>query len=315
MGDKAEHNEMYDVAVIGAGPAGMTAAIYTTRAGFKTAIIESLSPGGQMAITEHLENYPGFDQSTSGYELSEIMSRQAESFGAEIVYDQVESVCVDCTPKRLKLYDKDLLARAVIIATGARPAKLGVPGEEELLGKGVSYCATCDGNFFKDKDVAIVGGGDTAVADAMYLSRICNKITIYVRGDRLTATPIYKDKLQEFENVEIVWNTIVTKILPNDSGVVGGVILKSLETDKEKEVACSAVFIAVGSTPNSEFLNGQLELDHKGHIVANDLGVTSAPGVFAAGDVRTKRLRQVTTAVADGALCAESASEYLSQQK
>lgn len=311
MDKSTESMVVYDVAVIGAGPAGLTAAMYTSRAGFSTALIEGVSPGGQMATTEHLENYPGFNQSTSGYELSEIMYRQAESFGAQTIYDQVESICVDCSPKRLKLYEGELLANAVIVATGARPAKLGVPGEDDLFGKGVSYCATCDGNFFRGKDVAVVGGGNTAAADAIYLSHICNKITIYVRGSKLAATAIYHEHLFELENVEIVWNTIVTEILPDADGRVGGVKTKSCETGEESQESCSAVFVAVGSTPNSEFLNGQVELDAKGHIVADDIGVTSVAGVFAAGDVRTKRLRQVTTAVADGALCAESAAEYL----
>lgn len=304
---------LYDVAVIGAGPAGLTAAMYTARGGFSTAIIESVSPGGQMATTEHLENYPGFDRSTSGYELSEIMYRQAEAFGAQMIYDEVKSISADNDPKKLELYSHELEAKTVIVATGARPAKLGIPGEEELLGRGVSYCATCDGNFFRGKDVVIVGGGDTAAADAIYLSRICNKIAIFVRSDRLSATAIYHERLKELDNVDIVWNTIVTEIFPGEDGRVGGVSITNRDTGDMQRFDCSAVFVAIGSMPNSEFLDGQIELDPSGHIVADEMGITSAAGVFAAGDVRTKRLRQVTTAVADGALCAESASEYLMQ--
>ncbi len=304
----------YDTAIVGAGPAGMTAAMYCARAGLSCAIIEMLAPGGQMAQTEHLENYPGFNQSTSGYELSEIMSEQATSFGAEIVYDEVKSIDFGAQPKRIEMAYGTVYAKTIIIATGARPAKLGLSGEDELTGAGVSYCATCDGNFFKGKDVCVVGGGDTAVADAIYLSRICNKVSIIVRRDVLRATAIYNVKLKEFDNVDIVWNTIVEGIEESD-GAVSGVRVKNVVSDETSEIACSALFVAIGTVPNTEFLDGKLELDHTGHIVTSDTGESSIPGVYAAGDVRAKKLYQVTTAVADGANAAEDVAEYLIQHE
>lgn len=304
----------YDTAIIGAGPAGLTAAMYCARAGLKCAVVEMLSPGGQMAQTEHLENYPGFNASTSGYELSEIMSDQATSFGAETVYDQVQSVDFDASPKVLHMAYGQLKAKTVIIASGARPAKLGIEGEDELTGSGVSYCATCDGNFFKDKDVCVVGGGDTAVADAIYLSRICRKVYILVRRDVLRATAIYNSKLKELDNVEVVWNTIVQSFAQED-GVLTGVNVKNVRSKDEKQIAVSACFVAVGTVPNTEFLDGAVELDMQGRIITNSVGETSIPGVYAAGDVRTKSLYQVTTAVADGANSAEDAAEYLIQHE
>ena len=305
----------YDALIIGAGPAGLTAEMYCARAGLTCAIIERLAPGGQMALTEHLENYPGFNQSTSGYELSEIMTKQATSFGAQIIYDAVLSVDFAACPKKLSLASgTELFARTVIIATGVRPAKLQVPGEEEFAGSGVSYCATCDGNFFRDKDVCVVGGGDTAVADAIYLSRICRKVSIIVRRDVLRATAIYNIKLREFDNVDIVWNTTVEEILGSDFAVTG-IKTKNKITGEERVIDCSALFVAIGTVPNTEFLKGAVDLDDKGFIITNDVGMTSVPGVYAAGDIRSKKLHQITTAVADGANAAEDAAEYLIQHE
>ncbi len=305
-------SKLYDVAIIGAGPAGLTAAMYCARAGLATALVESISPGGQLAQTEHVENYPGFNQSTSGYELSQIMHEQAESFGAETIYDEVADVDFTGRPFVLTMAYGTLEARAVIVATGARPAKLGLEREDELKGSGVSYCATCDGNFYKGRDVCIVGGGDTAAADAIYLSRICRKISIFVRKDVLRATAIYHEKLKTLPNVEIVWNTVVDGILEDD-GRVAGVRVRDVKTGDEREVPVSALFVAIGTTPNSEFLNGKLELDLQGNIVADEMGRTSVPGVFAAGDVRVKELRQVSTGVGDGANAADAVAGYLLQ--
>lgn len=308
-----ESVEVYDVAVIGAGPAGMCAALYAQRSGLSTAMLESVSFGGQMAQTEHIENYPGFNQSTSGYELAEIMFDQAESFGVTTIYDEVVGVDFSTSPMRLKGAENDVLARSVIVASGARPAKLGIDKEEELLGQGVSYCATCDGNFYKGKDVVIVGGGDTAAADAIYLSRICRKVYMLVRRDVLRATAIYSERLKSIENVEIIWNTIVDELI-DDDGLLCAVMAKSKVDGSVKRIDCSALFVAVGSVPNVEFLDGELELDQTGHIVSDAVGKTGRRGVFAAGDVRAKRLRQVTTAIGDGANAAESASEYLATE-
>ncbi len=311
---RAADSTVYDAAIVGAGPGGLTAAMYCARAGLRCVIVEMLSPGGQLAQTEHLENYPGFNQSTSGYELSEIMSDQATSFGAEVVYDQVVSVDFEACPKVLRLTEGLMLAKTVIVASGARPAKLGVPGEEEFAGAGVSYCATCDGNFFKGKDVCVVGGGDTAAADAIYLSRICDTVTVFVRRDVLRATAIYNTKLRELDNVRIVWNTIVESI-EGDDGAVVGVSVRNVQTGETAKVPVSACFIAVGTVPNTEFLDGALELGQTGRIVTNSVGETSVPGVYAVGDVRMKSLYQVTTAVADGANAAEDAAEYLIQHE
>lgn len=310
----SNEEKVYDTIVIGGGPAGLTAAMYAARAGLDCAIIEMLSPGGQMAQTEHLENYPGFNQSTSGYELSEIMADQATSFGTEFIYDQVLSVDFEQSPKVLKTSSGDIKTRTVIVATGARPAKLGIDKEEVLTGSGISYCATCDGNFFRDKEVCVVGGGDTAVADAIYLSRICKKVYIIVRRDVLRATAIYNSKLKEMDNVEIVWNTIVKEFVEDD-GMLSGVKLHNLNTNEDSVLNVSACFVAVGTVPNDEFLDGALELDEHGRIVTNSTGESSVPGVYAAGDVRAKELYQVTTAVADGANSAEDAAEYLIQHE
>ncbi len=306
---------VYDTLIIGAGPAGLTAAMYAARAGLKCAVIERLAPGGQMALTEHLENYPGFNQSTSGYELSQVMEAQATQFGAETIYDAVLSVDFTACPKKLFLASgRELLAKTVIIATGVRPAKLGVPGEEEFSGSGISYCATCDGNFFRDKDVCVVGGGDTAVADAIYLSRICHKVSIIVRRDVLRATAIYNTKLREFDNVEIIWNTTVEEIIGSDF-VVTGIKVKNVITGEERIIDCAALFVAIGTVPNIELLGDAVERDATGHIVTNSVGETGVPGVYAAGDIRSKTLRQITTAVADGANAAEDAAEYLIQHE
>lgn len=306
---------VYDTLIIGAGPAGLTAAMYAARAGLKCAVIERLAPGGQMALTEHLENYPGFNQSTSGYELSQVMEAQATQFGAETIYDAVLSVDFTACPKKLFLASgRELLAKTVIIATGVRPAKLGVPGEEEFSGSGISYCATCDGNFFRDKDVCVVGGGDTAVADAIYLSRICHKVSIIVRRDVLRATAIYNTKLREFDNVEIIWNTTVEEIIGSDF-VVTGIKIKNVITGEERIIDCAALFVAIGTVPNIELLGDAVERDATGHIVTNSVGETGVPGVYAAGDIRSKTLRQITTAVADGANAAEDAAEYLIQHE
>lgn len=293
----------------------MTAAMYCARAGLDCAIIEMLSPGGQMAQTEHLENYPGFNQSTSGYELSEIMETQATEFGAKLIYDEVSHIDFDDHPFKISLASgSDLEAKTIIIATGARPAKLGLPDEDALLGAGVSYCATCDGNFYKGKDVCVVGGGNTAVADAIYLSRICKSVNIIVRDDVLRATAIYNAKLKELHNVTITWNTIVKEFKQVD-GKLTGIAVYDKQNEKSFEIDCSAVFVAIGTVPNVEFLNGALTLDERGRIVTNSVGETSIPGVYAAGDVREKELYQVTTAVADGANAAEDVAQFLIQHQ
>lgn len=306
-------SELFDVAVIGAGPAGLTAGIYAARAGLSCAMFERLTPGGQLALTEHLENYPGFTQSTSGFELTMMMHGQATSFGARTISEEVSSVEVEGAVKRIITPFTTYEARAVIVASGARPATLGLPGEEALIGHGVSYCATCDGNFFRGQDVVIVGGGDTAAADAIYLSRICRKVYLVHRRDALRATPIYHQRLAEIENLEFVWSSEVVGYLVEEGAVVGAQV-RAVSDGSMRDIPCKAVFIAIGSRPNTEFLGGAVALDKAGYVLAQEDGRTNVEGVYAAGDVRVKALRQAVTAVADGALCADMAADYLAER-
>lgn len=301
---------VYDVAVIGSGPAGMTAALYASRAGLSVALFERITPGGQLGQTEHIENYPGFPDGINGFDLAFAMKQQADRFGTHNIGEEILSVDFEATPKLLKTGFAEYSAKSVIIATGAKPRRLGVELEEDLQGRGLSYCATCDGNFFRDRDVVIVGGGNTAVADAIYMARIARKVYVVHRRDALRATAIYHRMLEETENVEFIWNSGIKELLAKD-GMLGGVLVEHVESGDISEVNCSGLFVAVGTVPNTEFLGGALELDPTGYIVAGESGETGIPGVFAAGDVRVKPLRQVATAIADGANTAEAAAEYL----
>ena len=280
-----------DVAVIGAGPAGLTAGLYAARAGLEAVVFERIAPGGQLAQTEHMENYPGFPDGTNGFELAFSMKQQADRFGVRNVGEEVLSVDFTQNPKVLKTAFNEYR-------------------EEELQGRGVSYCATCDGNFFRDKTVMVVGGGNTAAGDAIYLSRICKKVYLVHRRDKLRATAIYHKRLEDLPNLEFVWNAVPRKLVA-DEGKLAGVRLEMLETGEERDIAVDGLFVAVGTEPNTEFLGGALQCDETGYIVADESCATEVPGVFAAGDVRTKFLHQVVTAVSDGAVCAEEAAEYL----
>lgn len=302
---------MVDLAVIGAGPAGMTAALYGSRAGLSVLMFERIMPGGQLAQTEHLENYPGYAQSTSGFELAMAMHAQAETFGAKLVSEEVLGVDLSCEIKIVTTSSGSYQARSLIIATGARPRHLGLSGEDELQGRGLSYCATCDGNFFRGVDVAVVGGGNTAAADALYLSRICNKVYLIHRRDKLRATAIYHQRLHGIDNIEFIWDSEVQELLSENGMLIGLRVFNKLD-ESSSVLDVEALFVAVGTAPNTEFLNGALELDAQGYIVADETGKTATAGVFAAGDVRSKSLRQVVTAVSDGAVCAEEAAAYLS---
>ncbi len=305
-------NERADVAIIGAGPAGLTAGLYAARGGLSAIAIERVAAGGQLAQTHLIENYPGFPEGAEGWKLAYDMQKQAESYGMRLASDDIVSVDFTSTPKRITAASGNTYeARAVIIASGAKPRHLGVPGEEELAGRGVSYCATCDGNFFKGKTVAVVGGGNTAAGDALYLARLCEKVYLIHRRDSLRATKIYHDHLQETPNVEFVWNSVTERIVEGAGGTVEAIEVLDRLTNEKRTIPCSAVFVAVGLVPNTEFLYGAVDLDEGGYVKADDHGRTSVAGVFAAGDVRSKYLRQVVTAVADGAQCAETAAEYL----
>lgn len=306
----APEQQAFDVAVIGAGPAGLTAGLYAARAGLRTAIFERMAPGGQLAQTEHIDNYPGFPQGAGGFELAWQMKEQADRFGVQHISEEIMAADLTAAPKTLATPYGTYQARSVIIATGARPRKLGVPGEAELTGHGVSYCATCDGNFFRGKTVMVVGGGNTAAADAIYLARLAQRVIVVHRRNALRATPVYHNQLEQLENVEFMWESEV-RALDGAQGKLASAQVEHLATGALETVPVDGVFVAVGTQPNTEFLAGALPLDEGGYAKASESGVTPIPGVFAAGDVRAKQLRQVVTAVADGAVCAEQAASYV----
>lgn len=300
---------VYDLIVVGGGPGGYTAALYAARAGLDTLALEKLSAGGQMALTEEIDNYPGFEDGIDGFTLAEKMQRQAERFGAKSAYAQVERMDLAASPKVLETSEGTFYSRAVVLATGANPRALGLPEEAALTGRGVAYCAACDGMRYKGKTVVVVGGGNSAAADAMLLSRIAKKVILVHRRDTLRATKVYHAPLMEAENIEFCWNSTVTELLHKDK--LTGVKLKNVNTGQETVIPCDGVFISVGRKPATELVAGQLELDRSGYIIADETTKTSLPGVYAVGDVRTKPLRQVVTAVADGATAVHMAEEYL----
>lgn len=265
-----------------------------------------------MALTHQLDNYPGFEEGVDGFELAFKMQQQAERFGAETVYADVIGVDLEGGVKMVRTDDGTLFARTVVIATGANPRELGVEGEKELVGRGVAYCASCDGMFYKGKKVVVVGGGNTAAADALLLSRIAEKVVVVHRRDTLRATKIYHEPLEKAENVEFKWNSVVSELLSD--GKLTGIKIKDVVTGEESVVECDGLFVSVGRQPATEVFKGQVELDPAGYVVAGESTVTSVPGVFAVGDVRTKEVRQVVTAVADGAVAVHHAEEFLAQK-
>ena len=300
---------VYDMIVVGGGPGGYTAALYAARAGLDTLVLEKLSAGGQMALTEEIDNYPGFEDGIDGFTLAEKMQQQAERFGAKSEYAQVERMDLTAAPKVLETSEGIFYAKTVAVATGANPRELGLANEAALTGRGVAYCAACDGMRYKDKTVVVVGGGNSAAADAMLLSRIAKKVILVHRRDTLRATKIYHEPLMQAENIEFRWNSTVTELLHTDK--LTGVRLKDVNTGMETILSCDGVFISVGRKPATELVQGQLELDRSGYIIADETTRTNLPGVYAVGDVRTKMLRQVVTAVADGAAAVHMAEEYL----
>lgn len=300
---------VYDMIVVGGGPGGYTAALYAARAGLDTLVLEKLSAGGQMALTEEIDNYPGFEGGIDGFTLAEKMQQQAERFGAKSEYAQVERMDLTAAPKVLETSEGTFYAKTVAVATGANPRELGLANEAALTGRGVAYCAACDGMRYKDKTVVVVGGGNSAAADAMLLSRIAKKVILVHRRDTLRATKIYHEPLMQAENIEFRWNSTVTELLHTDK--LTGVRLKDVNTGMETILSCDGVFISVGRKPATELVQGQLELDRSGYIIADETTRTNLSGVYAVGDVRTKMLRQVVTAVADGAAAVHMAEEYL----
>jgi thioredoxin reductase (NADPH) len=303
----------YHVIIIGGGAAGLTAGLYASRAHLKTVLLETMIPSGQAYMTERIENYPGFPDGIGGRELIERFTKQATKFGLEIQqFTAVDRVEIAGEKKVVHAGEKRFSASAVIIATGAQWKKLGIPGEEEFVGKGISYCATCDGAFFKDQEVAVIGGGDTALEDALYLSRLASKVYVIHRRDQLRAQKILQRKASEVPQIEFVWNTVVKEI--RGEGVVKTLQLEDLKQAAQRELAVSGAFIAVGQRPNTDLARGLIELDDMGYIITDQDCATSVAGIFAAGDVRQKSLRQISTAVGDGALAAAAAERYIERK-
>ncbi len=300
---------VYDMLVIGGGPGGYAAALYAARAGLDTVVLEKLSAGGQMALTEQIDNYPGFENGIDGFSLGEKMRKGTERFGVETRLTEVLSLDLSGEIKKAETSEGTVYGRIVVLATGANPRNLGVEGEQELIGRGVNYCAACDGMFYKGKTVVLVGGGNSAAAEALILARVCEKVILVHRRDTLRATKIYHEPLMNTENVEFRWNSTVAELLYGDR--ITGVRLRDVQTGEESEIACDGVFVSVGRIPATELVKNQVELDDTGYVVADESTRTNIPGVFAVGDVRTKALRQVVTAVADGAVAVHYAEEYL----
>ncbi len=304
--------EIYDLVIIGGGPAGLTAYLYAARARLKTLLIEKLSPGGQVLVTDFVENYPGFPEGLPGWELMEKFVAHVKKLGfnqrlGEVVGLEVEEKGI----KKIKLAGgEEIKARAVIIATGASPNKLGIPGEEKLTGKGVSYCATCDGPFFRDQIVAVVGGGNTAVQEAIFLTKFARKVFLIHRRDQLRAQKILQERAFANPKIEFIWNTVVEEILGEDK--VEALRLKNRKTGEESFLRIDGIFIFIGMRPQSEFVKGLLPTDERGFIITDCEMRTEIPGIFAAGDVRAKACRQIITAAGDGATAAYMAEHYLS---
>lgn len=300
----------YDLVIVGGGPAGLTAGIYASRARLNVLLLEKMAPGGQLLVTDWIENYPGFPKGSSGYDLVNNMLEQAKRFGLTIETNEVLSLDLSEAIKKIELSDKTITTLSIIIATGASPRKLGVPGEDIFTGKGVSFCATCDGPFFKDNVVAAVGGGDTAVQESVYLTKFAKKVYLIHRRDELRATKILQERVMANDKIEVVWDSVLT-------GIGGGltnvekISVKNLKTGEEKEIPVSGCFIWVGTFPNTSFLKDSVKVDKYGFVIVNQNMETSAPGVFAAGDVRNTPLRQVVTAVGDAAIAAVSAEHYV----
>ncbi|WAC08817.1 MAG: thioredoxin-disulfide reductase [Thermodesulfobacteriota bacterium] len=300
----------HDLVIIGGGAAGLTAGIYGQRSKLKTLLVEKLPiMGGQIVYSEKVENYPGFSEGISGIDLTALMEAQARGFGLEIKTGEVIGLKNDVEIKRVLCEGEEYLCRAVIIATGASPNRLGLAGEERFIGKGISFCGTCDGFFFKDLDVIVVGGGDTAIDEAIYLTRYAQKVYVVHRRNALRATKILQERALKNEKIEFIWDTVVDRIEGDSS--VEKVVLKNVKTGATWEKPISGLFVFVGIKPNTKFLKGIVELDDQGFVVTNENLETSVPGIFAAGDVRKKLLRQLSTAVGDGATAAFAVEKYL----
>ena len=302
---------IYDMLIVGGGPGGYTAALYAARAGLSVALLEKLSAGGQMALTSEIDNYPGFPEGVDGFELGMQMKAGAERFGAETVNAEVFRLKLEGEVKEAETSEGVFYGRTVVFATGANPRYLGVEKEQALTGKGLHYCAHCDGMFYRNKTVMVIGGGNTAAADALLLSRIAKKVILVHRRDALRATKIYHEPLKKAENIEFLWNSAVSRLV--EDGRVRGAVIRDLLSGEENEVAVDGIFVSIGRTPATALVKDQLVLDEGGYIVADESTRTNIAGVFAVGDVRAKALRQIVTAVSDGAVAAHYADEYLAE--
>ncbi len=303
---------IYDVAIIGAGPAGLSAGLYAARAKLSTVIVEKMFPGGQAAITYRIENYPGFAEGVGGADLADAIKTQAESFGAEFLNGDVEKIEKKDDKFIIYMKGESLEAKSVILATGAQPREMGVKGEKEFTGRGVSYCATCDGAFYSNKPIVIVGGGDTAIEEALYLTRFASSIYVIHRRDELRATKILQERAFNNDKIKFIWDSVLHEIEGKDT--VEEVVVKNVKTGKLSSVSVDGVFIAIGYTPNTDFVKDLVQLDEQGYIVTDEHMKTQVPGLFAAGDIRKKSLRQVVTAVADGAIAAVEAGKFIEEQ-
>jgi len=312
--EETKEGKTYDAIIIGGGPAGLTAGIYLSRARMDTLLIEKAMPGGQAILTEIIENYPGFPHGIAGPELMQKMEEQAVRFGLKIEYGETEEVKIkEDKVKIVKINNKEYRTLTIILASGAEASKLEVPGEEELRGRGVSYCATCDAPFFKNQKIVVVGGGDTAIEEALYLTKFAQEVTIIHRRDRLRATKILQERVFANKKINFAWDSVVIKILGKEK--VEGVLIQNKKTGEEKEIPCQGAFVFVGNIPNSKFLNKIVKLDQKGYIFTDDNMMTSQEGIYACGDVRKKILRQVVTACGEGATAAFAAQKYIEELK
>lgn len=302
---------VYDMIIIGGGPAGYTAALYAARAGLDAVLIEKAGAGGQMALTDVIDNYPGFDEGIDGFTLGMKMKNGAERFGVKTILEQVNSVDFKNDVKAVNNAGKTYFAKTVVVSTGADPNELGVKNEREYIGKGIHYCAHCDGRFYKDKTVMVVGGGNTAVADALFLARFAKKVYVVHRRDTFRAEKILVDPLLHAENVEVLWNSVPVEFTAEER--ISGALIKNIVTNQEIKVPVDGVFVSIGRKPVTYFLEGSVSLDDKGYIIADETCRSSVDGVYAVGDVRTKPLRQIVTAAADGAVAVHFAVEYLAE--
>ncbi len=309
MNDEKKAQETVDVLVLGSGPAGLSAALYAARAELHPVVLTGMELGGQASLTNTIENYPGFPEGVGGSQLGELFQKQAERFGARVEFELATEVDLKTRPFVVRTYDHEYLAKSLIVTTGASPNHLNVPGESELTGKGVSYCATCDGWFFKDKNVVVVGGGDSALEEGLFLTRYASSVTIVHRRDALRAGHILQNRAKDNPKIKFVWNTVVTQVIGADA--VEAVCLKNVLTGEESEFKTDGLFIFIGHTPNTQLFQGQLELNENGYVKADSLMQTSVPGVYAAGEVMDSNYRQVVTSAGMGAAAAIQATKFL----